>query len=91
MAHEVRDPALERARREVKAKRDFYYHLMVFVLVNALLVFVDLSGGAGNGFLGLDFAHWVIFGWAFGIIGHAISVFMGESRVRQVYERERNR
>jgi hypothetical protein len=64
---------------------------MVFVLVNALLVFIDAGGGAGNGFLVLDFAHWVIFGWAFGIIGHAISVFMGESRVRTVYEREKNR
>ena len=83
------DPALERARKYVKDTRDFYYHLMVFVLVNAFMVFIDLSGGAGAGLWGLDFAHWIIFGWGFGIAGHAISVFLGDRRIQKVYMKDR--
>ena len=85
------DPALERARRHVKDVRDFYYHLMTYVLVNALLVIIDLRVDTGQGFLGLDFAFWPIFGWGFGILGHAIYVFFGEDRVQKQYEREKNR
>ena len=87
----LEDPALERAKKHVKDVRDFYYHLMTYVLVNALLVIIDLRGGAGGGFLGLDFAYWLIIGWGFGILGHAISVFFGDFRVQQVYEREKER
>lgn len=85
------DPALERARRHVKGVRDFFYHLMAYVLVNALLVIIDLRVDTGQGFLGLDFAFWVIFGWGFGILGHAIYVFFGENMVQRLYEREKNR
>jgi hypothetical protein len=82
------DPALERARKYVTEVRDFYYHLMVYVLVNAMLVVIDRLGGANSGFLGLDFAYWVIIGWGFGVAGHAISVFFGEYRVQKLYEKE---
>lgn len=85
------DPALDRARKYVKDVRDFYYHLMVFVLVNLFLVAIDLSGGAEAGLFGLDFAHWVIFGWGFGIIGHGISVFLGDRRVQKLYAEEKRR
>lgn len=85
------DPALERAKKHVKDVQDFYYHLMVYVLVNTMLVFVDLAGGANNGFLGLDFAFWVIFGWGFGIAGHAISVFFGDYRIQKLYDEEKAR
>ena len=86
-----KDPALERAERHVKVVRDFYYHLMVFVLVNALLIIIDVGGGANSGFLGLDFAYWIVFGWGFGILGHAIYAFFGEHRVSKVYAEERER
>lgn len=85
------DPALVRAREHVTEVRDFYYHLMVYVLVNAMLIIIDRSGGANNGFMGLDFAHWVILGWGFGVAGHAISVFYGDYRVQQVYEKDKER
>ena len=85
------DSAMERATAYVKEVRDFYYHLMVFVLVNAFMIFIDLSGGAGAGLWGLDFAHWIIFGWGFGIVGHAISVFFGDRRIQKVYMEEKQR
>jgi hypothetical protein len=84
------DAALERAKKHVKEVRDFYYHLMTFVLVNAMLVFIDLRVDAGQTVLGLDWAYWVIFGWGFGIAGHAISVFFGDHKVQKVYEQGKN-
>ena len=44
------DPARERAEKHVNEVRDFFYHLMVYMLVYALLVFIDLRHG------GLDWA-----------------------------------
>ena len=87
----ARDPALQRAERHVKVVRDFYYHLMVFVLVNALLIIIDVGGGANDGFLGLDFAYWIALFWGFGIIGHAIYTFFGDHRVTKVYAQEKKR
>lgn len=86
-----KDPALERAERYVKAVRDFFFHLMVFVLVNAMLIIIDVGGGANDGFLGLDFAYWIVLAWSFGIFGHAVYAFSGEHRVSKVYTEERRR
>ena len=86
-----KDPALERAERYVKAVRDFFYHLMVFVLVNAMLIIIDVGGGANDGFLGLDFAYWIVLAWSFGIFGHGIYAFFGERRVSKVYAEESRR
>lgn len=85
------DPALAQAREHVKAVRDFFYHLMTFVLVGAFLIVIDRGGGANDGFAGLDFAHWVLIFWGFGVAGHAISVFFGDYRVRKVYEQGKRR
>lgn len=85
------DPALERARNHVKLVRDFYYHLMTYVLINAMMIAVDRSVGPNEGFLGLDWAYWLIIFWGFGVAGHAISVFFGDYRVQKLYEQEKNR
>jgi Na+/citrate or Na+/malate symporter len=85
------DPALERARKHVEEVRDFWYHLMTYVFVSALLVVIDLLNGTDGPFLGLDFAFWVIFGWGIGVAGHAISVFFGDYRVQKLYEQEKSR
>jgi hypothetical protein len=85
------DPTLERARKHVTDVRDFYYHLMTYVLVNAMLIVIDLRVDGPSPFLGLDWAYWVIIGWGFGIAGHGIAVFFGEHRVDKVYAKFRNR
>ena len=84
------DPALERAKEHVRNVRDFSYHLMTYVLVNALLVFIDLRAEGGNAVLGLDWAYWVIIGWGFGVAGHAISVFFDEHRVDRLAAKSRD-
>ena len=86
-----KDAALRRAETHVKHIRDFYYHLMVFVFVAALLVIIDVAGGANAGFLGMDFAYWVILPWSLGVAGHAIYAFFGESKVTKTYVKEKER
>ena len=44
-----------------------------------------------DGFLGLDFAYWIVLTWGFGILGHAIYAFFGEHRVSKVYAEEKQR
>jgi hypothetical protein len=85
------DPALDRARRHVKQVRDFAYHLMTYVFVNAMLVAIDLQAEGANRVLGLDWAYWVVIAWGFGLVGHAVFVFFGEHRVQKVYERMKDR
>lgn len=69
------DPALERARKRVKE----------------LSGFIDRNGGANSGFLGLDWAYWVIIFWGFGVAGHAVSTYFGEYQVHKLYEKEKSR
>lgn len=72
------DPALEGARKNLRAIRDFMYHLMVFVFVNGLLVILDVRAGVGDqAVLGLDWAYWVILFWGVGLVGHGIYAFFG--------------
>jgi hypothetical protein len=82
-----KDPAMVAAEEHVRRVRDFFYHLMVFVAVNALLVIVDLRSTQDNAILGLDWAYWIILFWGIGLAGHAISVFFDNARVRKEYER----
>ncbi len=67
------------AYRNAKEKSEFYVHLAVYVLVNAMLWFT----------IGGDWQIWVIFGWGIGLVSHGISIFFGVShkRVDREYER----
>ena len=71
------DTEFEEAKAHVTNVRNFSYHLMVFVFVNALLLFFDLRRGG-------HFAYWVIFVWGIGLVGHGISVFFGDYRARKL-------
>lgn len=75
------DKAVERATKRVKELRDFYLHLAIYVLVNTGLVIIDVAQGDG-----LQWAQWVIFGWGIGIVAHAVSVFVFESRSASRWE-----
>jgi hypothetical protein len=91
------DPAMERAREKAKELREFYGHLVTYVLVNAFLVLIDRLDGVGeDAFLGLDWAYWPIFGWGIGIVVHAANTFFTmrnweERKVQKLYEKEKDR
>jgi 2TM domain len=75
------EPFAREAPEHRKAVRDFFYHLVVFVFVSALLVIVDVRAGtAGNAVVGLDWAYWVILFWGLGLAGHAVYAFLGDHR-----------
>lgn len=89
---EQTDPAVDAARKHLKAIRDFMYHLMVFVFVTGLLVILDVRAGVGDqAVLGLDWAYWVILFWGIGLVGHGIYAFFGDHKIDARYEREKTR
>jgi hypothetical protein len=75
----------QEASKRVKAKKDFYVHLAVYLVVNAFLVII-WAYPAGGGY------HWFIFplgGWGIGLIFHALDVFFFSRRVdRAAIEKE---
>jgi hypothetical protein len=91
------DPAMDRARERAKQLRDFYGHLMTYVVVCSLLVVIDLvANEAGETFMGLNWAYWPIIGWGIAIVIHALSVFSPlsgyeERKAQELYEEERRR
>jgi two-component system LytT family sensor kinase len=91
------DDAMDRARDRARELREYYGHLVTYVLVCSLLVVIDLAdGSAGSTFLGLNWAYWPIFGWGIAIVIHTFAVFSPmrgweDRKTQQLYEEERNR
>jgi uncharacterized ion transporter superfamily protein YfcC len=59
------------ARKRVNERRDFGAHLVVYVVVNAFLVFVWAITGAGY-----FWPAWVLGGWAIGVVLHGWDTFV---------------
>jgi len=59
------------AKKTGNAKIGFYIHLVVFVLVNAGLIVINLSTSADH----LWFK-WPLLGWGIGVLFHALAVFV---------------
>jgi len=60
----------EAARKRVKDKRDFYGHLIAYLIVNSILVLVwALSTGGYPWFV------WCLGPWGIGIVFHFLAVF----------------
>ena len=62
--------AYERAKRRVEAKLGFYWHLGIYLAVNALLVIINLS--TSTEYLWFK---WPLLGWGIGIFFHGLGVF----------------
>lgn len=65
--------AYRKAQKRVKKLKKFYNHLMMYVIVNAFLVALNLYQNPNN-----LWCVWVIFGWGIGLAMNAISVFVPE-------------
>lgn len=64
-------PEWAEARKRVEAKRNFGAHLVAYVVVNALLVGIWLTTGAGY-----FWPAWVIAGWGVGLVLNAWDVYL---------------
>jgi hypothetical protein len=60
---------LDRARRGVAAIKGFYTHLLVYVLVMALLSFINIATGS------VWWVQWPLLGWGTGVLAHGLAVF----------------
>ncbi|MFC2006733.1 2TM domain-containing protein [Chloroflexota bacterium] len=62
----------EAAKKRVDAKRGFYKHLFIYVLVNIILIIVWAFPAGG----GYPWFLWVIGGWGIGLLANFVEVFV---------------
>ena len=79
------------AKKRVEEIRGFYFHVVIYFLVNAGLIVLNLlTSPEYHWFI------WPLIGWGLGLIIHAISVFGGlwgkdweERKIKEIMEKER--
>ena len=85
------DMLRQRAIRQVKKRRDFYGHLLVFVLANGAAIAIWATVGNGGFFWPI----FLLFGWGVGLIMNAWDVFYrgyeDEGQIQREIERLRRR
>jgi predicted membrane channel-forming protein YqfA (hemolysin III family) len=96
MAYEINSPEYKKAKRKVKEIKEFYQHLLIYIVVVGSLVALNaFTVGLSQG---VWWVQWVVFGWGIGIIGHWVSVFgfmgmMGseweEKKIQELIEKEK--
>ena len=81
----------QEAKKQVEEIKGFYFHLVSYFLVNAVLIVVNLLTSPEY----LWFI-WPIMGWGVGLIIHGVSVFGGlwgksweERKIKEIMEREK--
>jgi len=83
----------EEAREKVHEMRGFYHHLIWYVIINLLLLFINLVTSPGA----LWF-YWVTIFWGIGLFAHALGVFsnfriMGKDwekkKIEQIMEKDK--
>ena len=77
------DESIWRARRRAGAQLGFYIHLVAYVAVNLLLVFINYSTSPQY----LWFK-WPLFGWGIGLLFHWLAVFVGPGLLQHFVKRE---
>lgn len=63
---EIADPV----ERRVAELRDFYTHLVIFLVINGVLQLANWLTGPPR------WALWPLFGWGVGLVAHAAAVFV---------------
>jgi hypothetical protein len=83
----IADDLRDRAVRQLKKRRDFHAHLLVYVLVNAALVAVWALTSSGGFF-------WPVFPmvfWGIGVVMNGWDVYRGEDFDEDAIRREMER
>lgn len=74
----------QRALTRIKKRRDFYAHVMVYLLVNAFLVIIWWMTSPGGFF-------WPVFpivGWGIGVVMNGWDVYVGQNYSEEDIQRE---
>ncbi|NPE29440.1 2TM domain-containing protein [Methanococcoides sp. SA1] len=82
-----KDDKLLRAQKRVKELKKFYNHLAVYLVIMAILFFIDYSDG------GSWWVHWPIIGWGIfvAIQGISVSKFAKgweDKKIKEIMEKE---
>ena len=83
MSDQQRRDAISR----IRAKRGFWWHFGIYLVVNAFLVGVWALTWTGYFWPG-----WVMFGWGIGVVSHGLAVYVGgrpisEERIQKEIDR----
>ncbi len=68
----------DEAIRRIKQKREFRFHVVAYVVINAFLVALWAVLGAGYFWPG-----WVIAGWGIGLVLHGWQIYRGEKPISE--------
>ena len=62
------------ARRRVEAKKGFFVHLSMYIIINVFLflIWFFVAGGPGT----YPWFLWVLFGWGIGVVANAVAIFV---------------
>ncbi len=84
----------DRARKRVEELREFYRHLVTYLVVNAFLFALNKLTSPGH-----DWFIWPLLGWGIGIVIHAASVFgigrlwgegWEERKIQEIMDKDRH-
>jgi hypothetical protein len=79
----------EEAKKRVEAKRGFFTHLAVYVIVNIMLVLIWAFADGGREY---PWFLWPLGGWGIGVLFHFLGVFVfGRKSDRAAIEKEAER
>lgn len=91
----------QQAKKRVKQIKGFYIHLVVFILVNLMIVFINVMNGehvAGESQIRISqFASIIL--WGLGLLAHGLSVFLPvmffgktweEKKIRELMEKDKD-
>lgn len=78
----------ERAIKQLRKRRDFRTHLLIYVLVNTFLVVIwALTTGTG----GFFWPAFPIFGWGIGLVAHWYDAYRGDEFGEEAIRHEMDR
>jgi hypothetical protein len=74
----VTDEQREWAIKRIRAKRGFWIHSSVYLVVNAALVLIWALTDTSY-----FWPVWPMLGWGIGVVAHAVSVFVGSPKISE--------
>ena len=73
--------ARQQAEEVVKAKIGFYWHLIVYLVINVFLIFIYLYTSWSHGALYYPWVMWPLVSWGVALIFHYLAVYVFQDNI----------